>query len=359
MKVLYDSEAFLQPFGGISRYYYNLLSNHGSLFDYTVSGKYSNNIYAPKISSLKPFFPDKDFKGKHGLMKRFNAAADRKAILKEDYDLFHATYYEAPAYPKDKPVVITAHDFVHERYPQYYNDPSFLETKHASFRTADRIIAISENTKKDLLEFYPDISENKITIVYHCQDWPLLKEITDAEKNHNPYILFTGSRNYYKNFEAFLKAAAPIMKKQKISLICTGKPFSEFEQNLISELGISDLIKAVFAKTNEDLQQYYNRALLFVYPSLYEGFGFPILEAFACGCPVLLSNTSCFPEIAGDAGIYFDPSSIENMTEVLQNALSSPSFCHDKVQKGYERVKRFTVDKTEKETAAVYRSLVR
>ena len=359
MKILYDSECFMQPFGGVSRYYYNLLSNHGDLFSYEVSGKYSNNIYAPEVSKLKPFFPGSNFKGRHGLMKRINALADKRAILRENYDLFHPTYYESAVYPKEKPVVITAHDFVHERYPQYYNDPAFLQVKHQSFKRADRIIAISENTKNDLLEFYPDIPADKISVVYHCQDWPLLKEVSDEEKKRNPYLLFTGSRNYYKNFEAFLKAAAPVMIEQNISLICTGKPFTETELKLIDELGISDRCKAVFAKTNEDLQKYYNHALLFVYPSLYEGFGFPILEAFACGCPVLLSQASCFPEIAGEAGIYFNPSSVENMREVLQNTLHHSQLAHVQVQKGYERVKQFTVQKTEEETVQVYRSLVR
>ena len=356
MKILYDSQAFTgQKFGGISGYFNQLITHHQGLFDYSVSGKVSNNIYAGNFSSMKPFFDDRSFKGKLKLMKLINRSDDKKAIQKEDYDIFHPTYYEAATWPKNKPSVITAHDFNSELLPQYFSNHSITVFKHISFLKASKIICISENTRNDLLRLFPDVPEEKTELVYHALTWDPLKPLPEEEKKKEPYILFTGVRSGYKNFERMVRSIAKVLVQYDLKLLCTGHPFTNTELSLFHSLGISDRITHYYAKDEKELQQLYQKALLFIYPSLYEGFGFPILEAFSAGCPVVLSNTSCFPEIAEDAGAFFDPNEEESICYTVERILGDSERRAVLQEKGYERLNDFSTEKMVQQTSEVYR----
>jgi glycosyltransferase involved in cell wall biosynthesis len=172
------------------------------------------------------------------------------------------------------------------------------------------------------------------------------------------YILFVGSRFGYKNFEKFLKAVKNIVSLySSYHVVCTGGgEFSESEKILINKLGLENRIHQ-YNVNDEEMPVYYSKAQLFVFPSLYEGFGMPILEAFACGCPTLLSNSSCFPEIAEKAALYFDPNDVDSMITMIIKVIESEELRKNMVAKGYERVKYFTWDETEKQTYSVYLSL--
>ena len=356
-KVLYDSQTFTgQRFGGISEYFNTLITCHDASYEPLVSGRVSNNIYVPNFDcAMKPFFPEKQFKGKLKLMKFINRRNDKKHIQNEsEYDLYHPTYYEAVTYPNNRPVVITAHDFISELFPQGSGGSEITEYKRESFRRADKIICISENTRQDLLKLFPEVDELKTELVYHALTWET-KEPLPAEK---PYILFTGVRNAYKNFPRFVRAVAPLLQKYDLDLLCSGHGFSEGELQMFEELGIKDRVHHKFAKDKEELQDMYRSAFLFVFPSLYEGFGFPILEAYASGCPIALSNTSCFPEIAGDAGTYFNPESESSIQEAVKSLIGSEDLRNKMRGKGYNRLSKFTVEKLIQNTAAVYKQLL-
>ena len=304
---------------------------------------------------MRPFFPETQFKGKLKLMKLINRRDDKKYIQNEAaYDLYHPTYYEAVAYPKHKPVVITAHDFISELFPAGNMTDPITESKRISFQRADKIICISENTRNDLLRLFPEVEEAKTELVYHALTWEKKEPLT-SEK---PHILFTGVRNAYKNFPRFIKAVAPLLKQYDLDLLCSGHGFNESEQQLFEELGIRDQVHHKFAKDKEELQDMYRGALVFVFPSLYEGFGFPILEAYASGCPIALSNTSCFPEIAGDAGTYFDPESEESIREAVRTLIEQEDLRTKMREKGYSRLEEFTIQKLISNTAAVYKAAV-
>ena len=357
IKVLYDSQTFTgQKFGGISEYFNTLITCHDASYEPIISGRVSNNIYVPNFDwSMRPLFPEKQFKGKLKLMKFINRRDDKRHIQNESgYDLYHPTYYEAITYPKNKPVVITAHDFISELYPSGSTPAPISEQKRISFKRADKIICISENTRKDLLHLFPEIPEEKTELVYHALTWEK-KDPLSAEK---PYILFTGVRNAYKNFTRFVEAVTPLLKQYDLDLLCSGHGFSEAELQLFEELGIKDKVRHKFAKDKDELQDMYRSALLFVFPSLYEGFGFPILEAYASGCPIALSNTSCFPEIAGDAGTYFDPESEESIRTAVKTLIENEELRNSKREKGYERLSFFTIDNLIRNTAAVYEAAV-
>ena len=357
IKVLYDSQTFTgQRFGGISEYFNTLITCHDASYEPMISGSVSNNIYVPNFDcAMKPFFPEKQFKGKLKLMKFINRMNDKKHIHKEsEYDLYHPTYYEAVTYPKDKPVVITAHDFISELFPSGNSPAPITEQKRISFERADKIICISENTRKDLLRLFPEVDESKTELVYHALTW----ERKDPLSSEKPYILFTGVRNAYKNFPRFVKAVSPLLQKYDLELLCSGHGFNDAELQLFGELGIKERVHHKFAKNKAELQDMYRGALLFVFPSLYEGFGFPILEAYASGCPIALSNTSCFPEIAGDAGTYFDPESEDSIRAAVDFLIESEDLRNMKREKGYERLSFFTIENLIRNTAAVYNAAV-
>ena len=167
-----------------------------------------------------------------------------------------------------------------------------------------------------------------------------------------------GDRTLYKNFQRLLEAFAIIHKTdQDLYLLCTGHPLNWEEKTLIDKLNIADRIIQV-SIDDRNLSELYSRALLFVFPSLYEGFGIPILEAYACHCPVALSNTSCFPEIAGDAGAYFDPYSVESMVQTLTEVIYSNEKRSCLVATGMKRLQLYSWEKTTQETKKVYQKVL-
>ena len=358
MKILYDSQIFeIQKFGGISRYFYKLTKYNQNLYEYWVCGKYNGNVYASEISDAKSFPVKRNFRGKGRVIGFCNRRANVKMIESEKYDVFHPTYYNPLALPKNKPVVITAHDFIHEIFPSFFSaDDKTSEQKRKIFSRANRIIAISQTTKNDLLRFFPEVPEEKIDVVYHAIEWEICKEKSKSPFEKK-YILYTGTRHIYKNFTLFLFSLAPLLKKYDLQLVCTGSPFSTEEKAIVHVLGVSDKVSTIFAD-EPDLKALYENALCFIFPSLYEGFGFPILEAFASKCPIAISEASCFPEIAGNAAVYFDPYSQDDMRKKIEDLICSQSLREDLVEKGTERFNMFTMDSMVQGTKKVYESAI-
>jgi glycosyltransferase involved in cell wall biosynthesis len=210
------------------------------------------------------------------------------------------------------------------------------------------------------LKFHPQIPEEKISVIHLGTSWNIVEncELTNESKEKQNYILFTGARTFYKNFNNFIYAVAPLLAKYNLQLKCTGKPFENSESDLLKQQKIFDRTSVQFANEDE-LKELYANALCFVFPSLYEGFGIPILEAFACGCPLALSNASCFPEIAGNAGIYFEPESVENMREKIESVICSESLRNSLAIKGFERLKAFSWARCAEQTAKVYENCIR
>ena len=355
MKVLYDSQAFsMQSFGGVSRHYNKLCRYNGGAFETAVSGVFSHNIYAQKLSGLKPFPIKKNFKGKSRLVCAINSFADAAAVRRQDYDVYHPSYYFVPAVPKERPLVITVHDFIHEADPESF-PPSDKTAwaKERSLKAASRIIAISENTKKDLLKYYPFVDESRVDVVLHAIEWERRAKKPAPFGIKKPYVLFTGGRAGYKNFIPFAQALAPLLVQNDLLLVCTGSPFSPQEIAALQSFGAADRT-LVFYSDEDDLRSLYENALFFVFPSLLEGFGLPILEAFVSGCPALLSNASCFPEIAGEAALFFDPKSQDSMREAFSKAVQSQSLRAHLARKGSERFDKFTMKGMMEGTAATY-----
>jgi len=352
MKILFDYQCFYRDkVGGVSRYFNEIINHFPSDYESKIEILTSNNVY---IEDLKVSYKVPDWNNRlyHKAIKTLNQIDSIKAIRKNDYDIFHPTSYD-PYYISHakKPVVVTIHDMIWE---VYHLNPIIEKWRRKQILSADKIITVSEYTRKDLLEMF-DIDPSNVETIYHGVN-ALKYDIVDVP--YGRYVLFVGKRDGYKNFENFIRAMSIIIQKDKdLNVICTGNKFTNKELVLIHDLGLEH---NVFQKFVSDVELYnlYSNALLFVYPSLYEGFGIPILEAFYCKCPTAISNASCFPEIAQDASFYFDSLSIESMIFSLSQVLYNDDLRNDLVMRGEKRLSAFSWRKAANETCSVYQSLI-
>jgi glycosyltransferase involved in cell wall biosynthesis len=363
MRVLFDHQIFSwQDFGGISRYFCELFGYFNEI-DVINSTIFSNNSYLAEKKYFKyfKFFPGFNFKGKQYLMNTINEKSSIYFLKKSNYDVLHPTYYNPYFidYAKSKPIVLTVHDMTHERVSNLFgqNDQASL-LKRECIKRADKIIAVSENTKNDIIDIL-NVPEGKIDVIYHGINQNIFFDISDSKIFNFPYILFIGDRdNGYKNFHRFIKAFAELAQSSsELKLVCSGNKFNKKELDLFKTLGIYKNVIHFYA-SEALLSKLYRDAILFIYPSLYEGFGFPILEAFKNGCPVVLSKASCFSEIALYAGEYFDPYDINSILNALKSVVFSSIRQADLKQKGYKRMKNFTWEESSAKTLEIYSSLV-
>jgi glycosyltransferase involved in cell wall biosynthesis len=325
-----------------------------------LSAFFSNNLYLKEIGfNAIPFLPKLDFKGKERIQEELGFPLSIYKLHSVSWDVFHSTSLMKFHYlmPKNRPTVITIHDVLYYLFHQKNAKRSkLINIDRNACQKATKIIAVSENTKKDYIRYY-GADENKITVIHHGVDKEKRKTAEKRIEEH-PYILYVGLRHDYKNFSRFIKAFAIISEKHSdLRLLCTGSPFSIEEIKIFTSLNIRSKVRFIFA-SEQAMAQLYNDAEMFVYPSLYEGFGMPILEAMVYDCPVVLSNTSCFPEIAQNAGLYFNPYEIDDMVDKMQSLLHDASLRKAMVIRARERLNHFSWDKCAEEHMNVYKSLL-
>lgn len=361
MKILFDYQIFsVQKFGGISRYFVELLSRFPETMEFKNSIVFSDNVYLKNTDSrFSKGIEIPHFKGRNRLQGYLNKLKSISDLNINSYDLFHPTYYN-PYFLRylKRPYVITVYDMIHEKFSEMFssNDP-MRDYKKETIVKADKVIAISHKTKEDIIDIY-GLPENRIEVVHlgHSVD---NRFATPIDGIPNKYILFVGQRGGYKNFERFIKAYALIHKDfPEIKLVCTGASFKPSEECLMKSLGIQKDVFRYFVSDSQ-LTFLYRNALCFVYPSLYEGFGIPILEAFASQCPLALSNTSCFPEIAREGGAYFNPYDIDDIAKTLNKIISDEIFRKNLVIQGNKVLPLYSWDKMAKETFKIYRDFMR
>lgn len=383
MKVLYDLQAFdMQTHGGVSRCFAELYSHRPAFVDAHISVKETDNVYLqelgfpPKGTLYKNFLCDKDTKLKHFLFKlKYNiqygkfSRLDKRPLInlfetesvlkKGDFDIFHPTFFDDYFLPflGKKPFVITVHDMI----PEIFSiDKHQVEQKLAIIPKATHIFAVSERTKQDLVRIM-HVPEEKVSVIYHGSDEEPYMPSTTAPIAEE-YILFVGTRYEYKNFKAFCKSCVVILKRHpQLKIVCTGVPFSPEEFQFFESLGIKDRMVHKFVQTSQELLDLYHYAFTFVYPSKYEGFGIPILEAYKADCPVMLNRASCFPEIAGDAAVFFDlnseKSDFEEQFETLYRLTGDEG--GELIQRQRERMKLYSWSKSAAQLADVYKDVLK
>jgi len=384
MKLLYDHQIFTwQNYGGISRYFCELMYQFtpGPGINFRLALRYSQNEHLYQNPQLNRFWTHRnDFFSNSRffstLQKKIHVNAlnhifnnqheSVKQLKAQDFDLFHPTYYD-PYFLKHlgkKPYILTIYDMIHEIFRDTFDKNDLMRNwKKTLANNAQQIIAISDNTKKDIVK-YLDIPEDKIQVIYLAESLSLTKNadpsnVPSSMRVPEKYLLFVGNRSGYKNFTFLLEALFPVLKKdENLHIICAGGGFfSASEKKLMRKMDVITRIH-YYPADNYTLKHVYKNAYAFIFPSLYEGFGIPVLEAFSCGCPALLSNTSSLPEVGGDSALYFDPVDRDSLTNAVELVLHDATLRKDLITKSLERSKLFSWEKTALDTKNVYNNLL-
>jgi glycosyltransferase involved in cell wall biosynthesis len=366
LSVSYDHQIFsIQRYGGISRYIYEIATRISSLeeFDVKITAGLHINEYLDRCSStlVKGWKLPRIKKTPTIVLSKLNEALLKTCLNYPCPNVIHETYYcHKSIAPKKSKIVLTVHDMIHEKFSHLMprKDLSFSIIKAKAINRADHIICVSENTKRDLVDIL-NVDPKKISTIYHGVT---LSSDVKSKKNPKldyPYILYVGERISYKNFDRLLQAYATKKNvRDGFKLVCFGgSPFSNHELFMIRSLGLDDKNIVFTSGDDQILKSLYTHASAFIYPSLYEGFGLPLLEAMSCGCPVICSNTSSILEVVSDRGEYFDPYEIDSISDALEKVLFSSERTKELINKGRNRVKDFSWETCAKKTSLVYQLL--
>lgn len=363
MKIIFDHQIFMQQkYGGISRYFVSIASELKKL-------KQNASIIAP-IHQNKYLYESKnsiEISGKYfekfppktsPIIATINNYIINKTIRNQNNILIHETYYSPSAIGRNVKRVITVYDMIHELFAKEMapDDPTARNKKNA-LKRADHIICISESTKNDLIDIL-NISKDKISVTH------LGVESNNSFKveklnYHRPYLLYVGNRAGYKNFKSLLETYvnSNTLKSDFDIVAFGGGAFTNEENTILKKYGIQDKIIHI-AGNDKLLQSLYQSAHAFIYPSLYEGFGLPPLEAMANSCPVITSNTSSMPEVVGNAGCYFNPSDINSIDKAINDVVYNSKLRDKLISNGMIRLKEFTWEKCAQETLQVYKHVI-
>lgn len=385
IRVLYDPQAFdLQTHGGVSRCFVELYGRLPEDIDARFSVVETDNVYGqslgivPEGDTWQRFCPSLP----HGIRKflyklvyncrlghagswdkrpKLNQYNCEQDLRKQDYDVFHPTFFDDYFLPMigNKPFVLTIHDMIPEMYPQYFDadNPQIIFKRNLASK-ATHIVAVSEQTKIDTIKLL-GVPEDKITVIYHGADEE--PYIPGERTVEDRYILFVGARTLYKNFRLFAEAVAPLLHATaNLKVVCTGKGFDDEEQQMFRDLGVEGRFVNIFARDDQQLFDLYHYAECFVYPSEYEGFGIPILEAWKTDCPVVLNDTPVFREVGGDAACYFRFNDVTSLTDELTRMLSlTPAERQQLIDRQRQRLSLFSWKKAAEQLAEVYRRVVK
>jgi len=369
MKIAYDPQIFSgQIYGGVSRYVCELASRISKKPEIDV------NVVAPMyVNAYLKNLPPGLLHGFHSpfpsdFLRMYQRAGSM--ILGDimlrfmNPDIIHETYYlKYPLGPKHVARVLTIYDMIHEKFEsQFQYGDATTKHKAAAAARADHVICISESTKRDAIEIL-GINPEKISVIYLGFDLmaPVQHEASFlANDNQEPYILYVGTRGGYKNFQLMLEAyATSATLRTAFKLICFGGGvFTSEELALMKSYKLNANQVIQLSGDDKLLANYYSNASAFVFPSQYEGFGIPPLEAMSYGCPVVCANTSSIPEVVGDAGQYFDPYDVKSMQSAIEEVVESAVLTESMIEKGKQRLNHFSWDKCANETLAVYKKLL-
>ena len=362
MRIAVDHQVTsLQDAGGMSRYHYELArqlrGREGISLDLLLGGESSVLPFAGLEgeglrvegwkSRLGPGYP------RYAMNALWTAAI---APIHGRYDVYHTTYQRCEPAIRHRALVATHHDATQERFPELFRNAAAIQArKRRLYQRADMVICVSESARRDLLEIY-GVDRSRTCVVHHGLT-PVAEGSTGrGDDEEQPYVLYVGSRSAYKNFPALLRAFAAAEATRGMRLLAAGGGrWSAGERETIVALGLEGHVVLLPRVEELHLGEFYRGAALFVYPSLYEGFGLPPIEAMSAGCPVLVSRSSALPEVCGEAAHYFDPAVEGALERELGRVLGDRELLRSKVDAGRAWVERYTWETSAQGTLAAYR----
>lgn len=356
MRNLFDNIIFeLQKAGGISVYWAELISRMQKSQDAIYFGRNSSNLLSSRLK-LDELQDELYFSF---LPRRYLPFLPFNRKLIEHKHIFHSSYFRYSTSPCSINIT-TVHDFTYEHFVSGPRLWIHAWQKRMAVKNSRGIICVSENTKRDLLNFHPWLEAEAVRVIYNGVSdafFPIenslarLRDFFDFWPD-KPYFLFVGDRSAYKNFDAFLGLAEYFPDMALV--VVGGKPYSKKERKMLECLAGG--IFHFRGVTSEVLNCLYNSASCLVYPSSYEGFGIPVLEAMKAGCPVIATNASSIPEVAGNAALLVNEPTPENLAAEIRK-LADPFFKSQIIEKGFAQAARFSWDKCFEETYAFYQEL--
>lgn len=367
-KIVFDSQIFaLQQFGGISRYICALAEQlakepgvEAQILAPVYVNQYLRELKASHADIVRGVYMRPLPKFGQWVAKVSNLIFSLTANSARP-DIVHETYYSgSPTFKGKAARVLTVYDLIHERFPQsFLPDDPIARNRARAIERADHIICISESTRRDLIETYR-VPDTKVSVTYLGYDaLSASGQMASTLVGPKPYLLYVGSRHGYKNFDGLVNAyAASAVLKAGVRIVCFGGGgLTVAERSLMAEHKLPTDAVVQIGGNDERLAALYQGAMAFVYPSKYEGFGIPPLEAMSLGCPVVCSSTSSIPEVVGNAGEYFDPNDTDSMRKAIVAVVQSPWRRQELVALGSARVNTFSWERCATETLAVYRKL--
>lgn len=372
MKIIYDYRTFIRQFrGGISRYFYEIIrriARDETRKIYLYQGLHINDFDMSKVSGLAGYFGVR-----HRKIPKSGPALELINGLLMEYwaasrvgkcDILHYTYYGRP-HARASKTVATVYDMIHEIFPDTLKGAAAVsKSKRETVGRAQAVLAISECTKKDLVERFgtdPDkihVTHLAASEIFAPASVDEQREFKSRFSSGRPYALYVGDRGGYKNFGVLLRAAGIASVFKDITIACAGGGAARAEE--ISEIkasGIAGKVRFLGAVDDKTLRMLYSCAECVAVTSLYEGFGLTALEAMKCGTPVVCARASSLPEVAGEAALYFEPSSPEDLAGRLEKLISDRTLRDKLAAAGIERSGKFDWDKTAAETLKVYDKL--
>ena len=371
LKLAYDAKRLFTNFTGLGNYSRTLL--HDLSINFPDQAYY---LFTPKIQKNKAthFFSNSPmFKvsmPKKGNKLGWRTFGIKKELIKQEIDIFHGLSHEIPmgVHKTGIKSVVTIHDLVFKHYPEQYKyiDRSIYNFKfNYACQNSDKIVAISESTKQDIVKFY-NIKPSKIKVIYQSchtqfkqqQSPSTIEAIVKKYKLPSNFVLYVGSVIERKNLLNIIKALEILPKNSSPHLVVVGDGgvYKKTVQNYIQSHHLEKQVSFIAANF-EDLPALYQKATAFLYPSFYEGFGIPVIEALHSHTPVITSNISSLPEAAGEDSIQVNPASFEEIADATERVLTDDNLKQQMIQKGAAYVQKFDGDQAARNMMQVYENL--
>ncbi len=363
MKVTYDFQIFLkQRHGGISRYFFELAKQIKGMqgADARIFAPFYVNHYLKSGGSHRGVYLKKYPALAQPCVEMASRLLSRVDIAMRAPHILHETYYGVQKLaPAATQTVTTVYDLIHAKFPELYPGDETPRLQATAVKRADHIFCISKKTQDDLVEIL-GVERSRTSVTHLGCDFHLRQKDVKENPLSAPYLLFVGPRGKHKNFQVLAEAYAGSERlRRDFKIVCFGSTsFSEEEMAMHRRLGLST--DQILHVSGEDdlLPTYYAHAQAFVYPSLYEGFGFPPLEAMSLGCPTISSDAGSMPEVLADATEYFSSGNMESLRHSLEKVLYSTENRAALSRAGLERSGEFTWEKCAHETFAEYKKLL-